>query len=176
MNYGAIGAILGHELTHGFDIEGKEYDKKGLRNSWWRPEVTKEYFDRAQCFVRQYDKYNVTATQRVNGSFTLAENIADNGGIREAFLGYRRYTARHGAEPALPGLNQYSHEQLFFLSFANVWCHNSDSQFDVLQLRDSHSPARFRVIGALSNFPAFAETWSCPAGTPMNPESKCIIW
>ncbi|XP_026275280.1 endothelin-converting enzyme homolog [Frankliniella occidentalis] len=176
LNYGSIGAILGHELTHGFDIEGKEYDKKGLRNSWWRPDVTKEYNDRAQCFVKQYDTYNVTATQRVNGSFTLAENIADNGGVREAFLGYRRYTDRHGREPALPGLNNYSHEQLFFLAFANVWCHNSDAQFDALQLRDSHSPARFRVIGALSNFPEFAETWSCPADSPMNPTKKCIIW
>ncbi|KAK3912060.1 Endothelin-converting enzyme-like protein [Frankliniella fusca] len=216
LNYGSIGAILGHELTHGFDIEGKEYDKKGLRNSWWRPDVTKEYNERAQCFVKQYDAYNVTDTQRVssstepsrqslvggsirdirlsscfplgsrggdlnalllqvNGTFTLAENIADNGGIREAYLGYRRYTARHGREPTLPGLNNYTHEQLFFLAFANVWCHNSDAQFDALQLRDSHSPARFRVIGALSNFPEFAETWSCPTGSPMHPANKCII-
>ncbi|XP_046678208.1 endothelin-converting enzyme homolog [Homalodisca vitripennis] len=178
LNYGAIGSILGHELTHGFDIEGKDYDKTGERISWWNSKITNIYNRKAECFVDQYSRFSFGNTDelRVNGTLTLAENIADNGGIREAIHGYRLYTSRHGPEPYLPGLQHYSHEQLLFLAFAHVWCEATTPQHEVLSLSDSHSPNKFRVLGSLSNSPEFASIWNCRPGSRMNPTDKCILW
>nr|XP_024216416.1 neprilysin [Halyomorpha halys] len=176
LNYGAIGSILGHELTHAFDIEGKEYDGEGRKISWWSDEMTKQYNDRAQCFVKQYDKFAVNKINKVNGTLTLAENIADNGGVREALHAYRYYVKRNGEEPYLPGLEHYTHEQLFFLAFANVWCEKTIESDEIMSLGDVHSPNKFRVLGTLGNSPEFADAWNCPKKTKMNPENKCILW
>ncbi|XP_046687782.1 LOW QUALITY PROTEIN: endothelin-converting enzyme homolog [Homalodisca vitripennis] len=179
LNYGAIGSILGHELTHGFDIEGKDYDKTGERISWWNSKITNIYNRKAECFVDQYSRFSFGNTDelRVNGTLTLAENIADNGGIREAIHGYRLYTSRHGPEPYLPGLQHYSHEQLLFLAFAHVWCEATTPQHEVLSLSDLNSPNKFRVLRqVLSNSPEFASIWNCRPGSRMNPTDKCILW
>ncbi|XP_024082205.1 neprilysin-1 isoform X1 [Cimex lectularius] len=176
LNYGAIGTILGHELTHAFDIEGKDYDSNGLKISWWDEVMMKEYNKRAQCFVNQYSKFSVSKDNRLNGSLTLAENIADNGGVREAYHAYKRFVERNGEEPLLPGLDHYSHDQLFFLAYANVWCEKTSIEDDVLSLSDVHSPNKFRVIGTLSNLRAFSEVWNCPSNSKMNPNGKCVLW
>ncbi|XP_054275667.1 endothelin-converting enzyme homolog [Macrosteles quadrilineatus] len=178
LNYGAIGSILGHELTHGFDIEGKDYDETGQKASWWDSKVSDIYSQKAECFVDQYSKFSFHNSDqlKVNGTLTLAENIADNGGIREAIQGYRLYTARNGQEPYLPGLQHYSHEQLLFLAFANVWCEETTPQFEAMSLTDSHSPNKFRVLGSLSNSPEFSSVWGCKTGARMNPSHKCILW
>ncbi|KAL0268448.1 UNVERIFIED_CONTAM: hypothetical protein PYX00_010396 [Menopon gallinae] len=121
LNYGAIGSILGHELTHGFDTDGKNYNKLGERvENLWPEKVTKEYENRAKCFVKQYEQYKIHNIKRLNGTVTLAENIADNGGMRESFKAYKLYSSRNGKEPKLPGFEKFTHEQLLFLSFANV--------------------------------------------------------
>jgi len=114
--------------------------------------------------------------KQINGSFTRGENIADNGGLREAFRAYEKYVALNGREPRLPGLEQYSPEQIFFLSFANTWCEQQNEQALKFQLKyDPHSPARYRVIGPLSNSADFVRHFQCPVGV-MNRSQKYVLW
>ncbi|XP_069687936.1 neprilysin-11-like isoform X2 [Periplaneta americana] len=180
LNYGAIGAIMGHELTHGFDDQGRRYDKDGNLKQWWTEETLKEYENRVQCIVDQYNQYNVSQLGdnfTVNGINTQGENIADNGGLREAMRAYQKFQNRLSAEQLLPGLSQYSPEQLFFLGFAHMWCGNSTRGALKSRVVDGvHSPNRFRVIGTLSNSKEFSKAWGCPAGSPMNPDKKCVLW
>ncbi|XP_033610621.1 endothelin-converting enzyme homolog [Cryptotermes secundus] len=175
LNYGSIGSILGHELTHGFDIEGKNYGKDGTKVSWWNMDMLQAYEERAQCFVHQYSKYG-TNGKKVNGFSTLAENIADNGGIREAYRAYQRYKERHDTEQVLPGMESFSHNQLLFLAFANIWCLDEGPYYGEVSAEDTHSPGKYRVLGSLSNSPEFSETWNCPVNSSMNPSDRCIIW
>ncbi|CAA9994807.1 unnamed protein product, partial [Nesidiocoris tenuis] len=154
----------------------KDYDETGRRVSWWDSEMTKAYDERAQCFVKQYDKFGFTANYSLNGTLTLAENIADNGGLREAFHAYEHFVDRNGQEPKLPGLEGYDHKQLFFIAFTNVWCEKSNLQDDISSLNDVHSPNKFRVLGTLRNLEEFSRVWNCPAGSNMNPKGKCVLW
>ncbi|KAF4525577.1 hypothetical protein B566_EDAN010436 [Ephemera danica] len=113
----------------------------------------------------------------VNGVTTQGENIADNGGLRQAFHAYQRLVQEHGPEPRLPGLQQFSPEQLFFLGFSTVWCESSTRESLLHEvLADPHAPHRYRVLGSLVNSPEFAAAWSCPRGSRMNPGHKCRIW
>ncbi|XP_067012071.1 endothelin-converting enzyme homolog isoform X2 [Anabrus simplex] len=178
LNYGAIGSILGHELTHGFDDQGRQFDKNGNLRQWWSNETVEAYINMTKCFVKQYSGYRLESIgATVDGKLTLGENIADNGGVREAFRAYLHYRDRNGQEPKLPGLEKYTDEQLFFLSFANLWCETSTRQSLRFDLTDGHSPNHVRVWGSLANSPEFARVWRCDEGTFMNPdEDKCIIW
>ncbi|XP_069683060.1 endothelin-converting enzyme homolog [Periplaneta americana] len=175
LNYGAIGSILGHELTHGFDNVGKEFGSLGERESWWNNETYRAYEERAQCFVRQYSTYNVSGNQ-VDGNLTLPENIADNGGMRETYRAYQRYKQRRGPESALAGMEEFTHEQLLFLAFANMWCLAEGKDYGPVAVQDEHSPEKFRVRGTLSNFPEFAKTWNCPASSSFNLHDRCLLW
>nr|CAD7423024.1 unnamed protein product [Timema monikensis] len=177
MNYGAIGAILGHELTHGFDNEGRQFDKDGNMRQWWSNNTVEEYENRSQCFIDLYSSYRVEEVDTyVNGRLTLGENIADNGGVREAFRAYKRYLNRNGHEPMLPGLEKYSHEQLFFMSFTNVWCESWSETSLRWALEDEHAPNHIRVSGVLSNSEDFSDTWRCPVGSNMNPiRNRCRL-
>ncbi|XP_063227769.1 neprilysin-4-like [Bacillus rossius redtenbacheri] len=182
LNYGAIGAIMGHELTHGFDDQGRRYDKHGNLKQWWTEKTLVEYEQRVQCIVEQYGQYNVTQLGdnfTVNGINTQGENIADNGGLREALRAYRMFRSRQEEQHdrILPGLARFSPEQLFFLGFAHMWCGNSTRGALKSRVVDGvHSPNRYRVIGTLSNSVEFSEAWNCPRGSPMNPEKKCVLW
>lgn len=176
--------IIGHEMTHGFDNLGRLFDKYGNLVQWWSDETITAFNQHALCFVNQYDKFvppeliEVGLNIPVNGIQTLGENIADNGGIREAFLAYQTYVDQHGEEPALPGLEEFSSEHLFYLGFANAWCeHKSPQTVLTLLAVDAHSPGRFRVLGPLSNDEQFSKVWNCPAGSPMNNgEDRCLLW
>ncbi|KAK7866898.1 hypothetical protein R5R35_001640 [Gryllus longicercus] len=181
LNYGAIGAIMGHELTHGFDDQGRRYDKYGNLKQWWTESTLQEYEKRVQCIVEQYNKYEVPQIGEnftVNGVNTQGENIADNGGLREALRAYRKFRTRQSdPEQLLPGLTEYSPEQLFFLGFAHMWCGNSTrGAMRSRVVEGVHSPNRFRVIGTLSNSEEFAKSWGCRKGSQMNPQHKCILW
>ncbi|KAA0200661.1 hypothetical protein HAZT_HAZT003074 [Hyalella azteca] len=182
LNYGGIGMIIGHELTHGFDNSGRNYDKDGNLALWWSQESIQAFNERAQCFVDQYDAFHppevADPTVMVDGQQTLGENIADNGGIREAFLAYQRYVDRNGVEPALPGLDEFTSEQLFYLEFANLWCESRTESSIMRQLRsDGHSPGRFRTLGTLGNDAEFSRVWKCPAGSKMNRgDQSCVLW
>ncbi|KAK7791478.1 hypothetical protein R5R35_006851 [Gryllus longicercus] len=179
LNYGAIGSILGHELTHGFDDQGRQFDKNGNMRQWWSNATVSEYVNKTECFVRQYSRYRLEEINaKVDGRLTLGENIADNGGLREALAAYRLLAARlPRAEPKLPGLEHHSLDQLFFLAFANVWCEAwtvSSLRYD---LTNEHSPNHVRVRGVLHNMQEFADAWRCERGSRMNPDSdKCVIW
>ncbi|GMR37645.1 hypothetical protein PMAYCL1PPCAC_07840 [Pristionchus mayeri] len=180
INYGAIGAVIGHEITHGFDDQGSQYDKTGNLVNWWNDRSAKGFETRKQCIIDQYNGYTVPETEmKVNGKLTLGENIADNGGVKEAYRAYRAHIDKSSdeEEPRLPGLQHLSNDQVFFLSYANFWCGHKTRAAAIQQvLQDEHSPEIFRVIGVLSNFPDFAKAFSCPLGSKLNPEKKCTVW
>jgi len=179
MNYGCIGFTVGHEITHGFDDGGSQKDGDGNLVDWWEPETKEKYLERAQCIIDQYGNYSVNIGQEtlnVNGINTQGENIADNGGIKEAFLSYQSLISRLGPEPHLPGL-PYTPTQLFWLSGASKWCTVSRPRSIKNQiLTGVHSPSNFRVNGPFSNLVQFSEDWKCPLGSPMNPVKKCTVW
>ncbi|KAG6447821.1 hypothetical protein O3G_MSEX005171 [Manduca sexta] len=181
INYGSIGAIMGHEVTHGFDDQGRRYDEEGNLKQWWSAATLEHYHGKVQCIIDQYSKYHMPQLPNytVHGFNTQGENIADNGGLRAALRAYRRYGARAPARArdVLPALPDYTPEQLFFLGFAQIWCGNSTvGALKSKIVEGVHSPNKIRVIGTLSNSDEFAHAWKCPKGSPMNPEHKCVLW
>ncbi|XP_058790780.1 neprilysin-2-like [Phymastichus coffea] len=175
MNYATIGWIIGHELTHGFDDEGSQYDEHGDLVNWWDSETMKEYLNRTQCVVQQYSNYTVNGL-KLNGNNTRGENIADIGGIKEAYFAYEEYEKTHGEESGLPAL-PYSPRQLFWISAASIWCEKSRPKIlEHIVNIDVHSPCEFRVVGSFSNIPEFSRDFNCPVGSPMNPTKKCTVW
>ncbi|XP_077468176.1 endothelin converting enzyme-like 1 [Stigmatopora argus] len=175
LNYGGIGAIIGHELTHGYDDWGGQYDRQGNLQQWWTENSYRNFQKKTECIVKLYDNFTVY-NQRVNGRLTLGENIADMGGLKLSYYAYQKWVRDHGPERPLPGL-KYTHEQLFFISFAQNWCMKRRSQSIYLQLlTDKHAPEHYRVIGSVSQFNEFSRVFHCPKGTPMNPVDKCSVW
>lgn len=177
MLYGAIGAILGHELTHGFDNTGRKFNKHGeLGKQWWTNSSLAAFKNRSQCMVDQYSKYKVRGEYPINGKLTLGENIADNGGFKTALRAYYDKLHRTGEDKVIDGL-KFSNEQLFHLAFAQAYCSNSRPNEQYLAtLNDRHSEEEFRVIGTLSNSKEFAQAFDCPEGSRMNPALKCSVW
>ncbi|XP_059487654.1 endothelin-converting enzyme homolog isoform X2 [Neocloeon triangulifer] len=174
LNFGGMGVVMGHELTHAFDDQGREYDKEGNLNHWWNNNTIEKFKQQTKCIVDQYANYKMDSLN-LNGKQTLGENIADNGGLKAAFYAYQNWRQLQ-AELPLPGLD-LSHNKLFFVNFAQVWCSASTTEANQLQIeKDPHSPSRFRVNGPVSNFPEFAKVFECPAGTAMNPSEKCSVW
>ncbi|KAM4771129.1 neprilysin [Rhinophrynus dorsalis] len=178
LNYGGIGTIIGHEITHGFDNKGSNFDENGELVNWWTSESMKNFIDLAQCFVYQYGNFSwdKAGGKHLNGIFTLSENIADNGGIREAYQAYKNDLKITGKQEKLPGLD-FTSDQLFFIGFGQVWCGEYRPEYAVTSIStDFHSPGIFRVIGTLQNFPAFSEAFSCRSNDFMNPAHKCRVW
>ena len=170
VNYGAIGAVIGHELTHGFDDQGRKFDLNGNMTDWWTAEDAKAFESRAQCFVDQYGSYEPIPGVKLNGKLTLGENTADNGGLRVAGMA----VDAQGEKPAYQG---FTPRQLVFLGFSQIWCQNRTEQVArMLAQVDPHSSARERVIGPLSNSTEFAKAFSCKAGDRMIPAKTCRVW
>uniref|UniRef100_A0A8C2X5S6 endothelin-converting enzyme 1 n=1 Tax=Cyclopterus lumpus TaxID=8103 RepID=A0A8C2X5S6_CYCLU len=175
LNFGGIGVVMGHELTHAFDDQGREYDKEGNLRPWWQNSSVEAFRQRTECMMDQYNHYTVNG-EHVNGKQTLGENIADNGGLKAAYHAYRSWVQKNGEEKRLPAVN-LTNDQLFFLGFAQVWCsvRTPESAHEGL-VTDPHSPPRYRVIGTLANSPDFSRHFNCPAGTPMNTGRRCEVW
>lgn len=176
MNFGGIGMVMGHELSHGFDDQGRKFDPNGKLQEWWEPTVSAKFDERAACVDDLYSGYEVQPGVKLNGKLTLGENIADLGGIKQAYAAWKRYAADNtdAAAAAVEGL---TNDQLFFVSFAQTWCSLQTPEIErMLATVDPHSHPKFRVIGPLSNLPAFAETFQCAAETPMNPKDRCEVW
>lgn len=174
-NFGGIGMVIGHEITHGFDGNGRFFDKNGNVNNWWSPTSLHGFLTNAQCLVNQYSDFEVFG-KKINGNQTLNENIADNGGIKLAFQAYKTLVGKEGTEGALPGLG-LTEEQLFFVGFARVWCSLYKKKAALRQLEtDPHSFEKYRMIGTLHNYDKFAKAFNCKPGAPMNPEKKCTLW
>ncbi|TNM88735.1 hypothetical protein fugu_004989 [Takifugu bimaculatus] len=230
LNFGGIGMVIGHEITHGFDDNGRNFDKDGNMLNWWSNYSAEHFKEQSQCMVQQYGNFNwkLAGGQNVSGALshitgvsvlslffrvwslwlqvsgisTLGENIADNGGVRQAYKAYLKWVETEGEEPRLPGLDM-DHKQLFFLNFAQVsernakfnlwqiknkaisnrltciqvWCGAYRPEYASQSIKtDSHSPLEYRVFGSLQNFEAFSEAFQCPKGSAMNPELKCRVW
>ncbi|XP_049869437.1 neprilysin-4-like isoform X2 [Pectinophora gossypiella] len=178
LNYGGIGVVIGHEITHGFDDKGRLFDCDGNLHRWWSDSAIEAFHRRAQCLIDQYGQYIVPeVNMKLDGVNTQGENIADNGGVKQAFRAYLHWLQEHGDDgETLPGLN-HTHTQLFFLNFAQVWCGAMRPEAMRNKLKTAvHSPGRFRVIGTLSNSHDFAREFRCPPGSPMNPKQKCTVW
>ncbi|XP_072496551.1 endothelin-converting enzyme 2 isoform X2 [Notamacropus eugenii] len=175
LNFGGIGVVMGHELTHAFDDQGREYDKEGNLRPWWQNESLAAFQNHTACMEEQYGRYQVNG-ERLNGRQTLGENIADNGGLKAAYNAYKRWLRKHGEEQHLPAVG-FTNHQLFFVGFAQVWCsvRTPESSHEGL-VTDPHSPARFRVLGTLSNSRDFLQHFNCPIGSPMNPGQLCEVW
>jgi membrane metallo-endopeptidase-like protein 1 len=179
VNYGALGVVMGHELSHGFDDQGVQYDYDGTLNTWMTPVAEGGFKRMAQCVVDEYGRfcYPPPVDTCINGVTTQGENIGDNGGLKAAYRAYKSYTASHGEEMPLPGLETYTMDQIFFLSYAYVWCGSySDDTLLRQLLTNPHSPGKDRIIGAVQNFPKFAEAFKCKKGDPMYPTSACDVW
>ncbi|XP_058792667.1 endothelin-converting enzyme homolog isoform X2 [Phymastichus coffea] len=177
LNYGAIGTILGHELTHGFDNSGRRFDSLGNLKQWWSNETISKYTDKTTCFIEQYNDYYVPeVAAHIDGELTLGENIADNGGLREAYNAYQLWKKKHGNEPLLSGFGDLTHEQLFFLGYAHMWCESYTTIGLRWMLEDPHCPGHVRLTMVLRNSEDFSKTWKCPTGSKMNPKKKCQLW
>ncbi|XP_070318481.1 phosphate-regulating neutral endopeptidase PHEX [Odocoileus virginianus] len=181
LSYGAIGVIVGHEFTHGFDNNGRKYDKNGNLDPWWSLDSEEKFKEKTKCMINQYSNYYwKKAGLNVKGKRTLGENIADNGGLRQAFRAYRKWIndKRQGVEePLLPGI-EFTNNQLFFLSYAHVRCNSYRPEAAREQIQvGAHSPPQFRVNGAVSNFEEFQKAFNCPSNSTMNRGAEsCRLW
>jgi putative endopeptidase len=175
-NYGHIGSVEGHELTHGFDDQGRQFDGHGNLSDWWTPEDGKQFEAKADCEVKEYGNFVVDGDAKVNGKLTLGENTADNGGIRLAYLAFLADAKRKGID-LTSKTDGYTPLQQFFLGFGQGWCGATRPQQLRLQVQtDPHSPRQFRVDGVVQNMKEFGEAFGCKVGQPMMPENACRVW
>lgn len=175
LNYGALGLVVGHEVTHAFDDLGRQFDGNGEKKNWWTDESSKAFYRRSDCIMDQYSNYSMYGIN-VDGRLTLGENIADNGGIKVAYLAYKEWERTHGKEKKLPGI-PLTMDQLLFVSHGQVWCGAYREEYIKRALKiDYHSPAKYRIIGPLSNLKSFSDAFNCPVGSTMNPVKKCRVW
>ncbi len=168
VNLGGMGMVVGHELTHGFDDEGAQFDAQGNMKNWWEPATEKQFKQRTQCVIDQYTKYGL------NGANTVGENIADIGGIKLALAGYR---ALRASAPETVVADGFTEDQQFFLAFGQVWCEKMRPEFEKMLINvDVHSPGKWRVNGAATATPDFAKAFRCKAGSKMRPANACNVW
>jgi len=173
VNYGAIGSVMGHELTHGFDDQGRQFDGQGNLKDWWTTQDAAEFEKRAQCFIDEYSKFTPVDDVHLNGKLTLGENSADNGGVRLSFMALLQ-SLENKPRPKIDG---FTPQQRFFLGYAQVWCQNVRPEAARLRAQtDPHSDGRDRVNGVLGNMPEFSQAFACSAGQPMVHEPACRIW
>ncbi len=172
VNYGAMGAVIGHEITHGFDDEGRQFDANGNLTDWWTKEDSKKFDDKAEVMIEQFNKYSPIDTFHVNGQLTQGENIADLGGLNVALTAFKK-TDEYKEGKKIDG---FTPVQRFFFGWAQVWESNSRDQSILMALKvDPHSPDKFRVNGPLSNMPEFWDAFNIKPGQPMRRTGERVI-
>jgi len=175
INFGAIGSVIGHELTHGFDDQGRKFDPQGNLRDWWTEADGKEFEKRASCIANEYSGFTAIDDLKLNGRLTLGENTADNGGARIALMALKEMLAETGKSDER--IDGYTPEQRYFLGFGRAWCDQRRPEYSrTLVSVDSHSPGRFRVNGVVQNMPEFQQAWGCKAGQTMVKENGCRVW
>jgi putative endopeptidase len=175
LNFGGMGAVIGHELTHGFDDEGALFDPEGNLKNWWTPEDEKAFKERTQCIVDEYDQFVAVDDVHVRGKLTLGENTADNGGLRIAYMALMKSLADSG-KPA-EKIDGFTPEQRLFIGWGQIWCQNSSDQMArLLALNNEHSPGNYRANGVVQNMPEFQKAWGCKTGQPMVRANACHVW
>lgn len=175
MSYGAFGSVAGHELSHAFDSTGRHYDQNGNYTDWWSESTVKAFKEKTECFVSQYANFTVPGPDdkplHVNGRLTLGENIADAGGLSASFQAWKRRAAEK-ANKDLPGLEHFSQEQLFFVSYSNWWCGKTRKDTAINRIyTDPHAPKWARILGTMANSREFRESFQCKAKEP-----TCKLW
>ena len=174
-NFGGIGAVIGHELTHGFDDQGAKFDAQGNLRDWWSKEDQAEFQKRTSCIANEYDQFVAVDDVHLKGRLTLGENTADNGGVRLALMALHDKMKQEGAMEKM--VDGFTPEQRFFISYGQIWCQNvSPEQSRLRALTDPHSPGQYRVNGVVSNMPEFQKAFGCKAGQPMVRENACRVW
>ena len=175
VNFGSIGVVIGHEMTHGFDDEGAKYDATGNVRDWWTPADKSAFDKRTACEVNEYGNFETVPGVKLNGKLTLGENTADNGGLRVAYAAL--HSQIDGTPAASKKIDGYTPDQRFFLGYAQVWCENRRDEYSRMAVKvDPHSPGRFRTDGAVQNFDAFGKAFQCKQGSPMYPTDSCRVW
>lgn len=173
VNFGAIGAVIGHELTHGFDDQGRQFDPQGNLKDWWSGKDADAFETRAQCFIDEYSSFVAVDDLKLNGKLTLGENTADNGGLRIAYMALMNVLG--GRQPAK--IDGFTAEQRFFLGWGQIWCENQRDEMKRLQTNTNpHSLGEFRVNGVISNMPQFSSAFGCTEGKPMVRPKACRVW
>lgn len=177
VNYGGIGVVIGHELTHGFDDQGRKYDASGDFRDWWTPEDAKAFEQRADCTANEYSSFTSVKDDKgevkLNGRLTLGENTADNGGLKLAYMALMKIIG----DTPVKAIDGYTPAQRFFLAYGQIWCQNvTDQEARKRVLTDPHSPGRWRVNGAVQNSVAFQQAFGCRAGQPMVAQNACRVW
>jgi putative endopeptidase len=176
VNFGAIGVVIGHEMTHGFDDQGSQFDGKGNLREWWTPEDRKAFIQRTDCEVNEYGNFEAVPGQKLNGKLTLGENTADNGGLRIAYQALLETLAAQGMSTDAK-IDGYTPAQRYFIAFGQVWCQNmTDQSARVMARTDPHSPGEWRVNGVVQNFDQFGKAFGCKQGQPMMPDNACHVW
>jgi putative endopeptidase len=177
VNFGGIGLVIGHELTHGFDDQGRKFDPQGNLHDWWTPEDGKEFEKRVSCVADEYSSFVAVDDLKLNGRLTLGENTADNGGARIALMALERMIAEDKTGKEGEKIDGYTPEQRFFLGFARVWCEKRRPESARVQVTTNpHSPGKWRVNGVVQNMPEFQQAWGCKAGQPMVSANACHVW
>jgi len=176
VNFGSMGMVVGHEITHGFDDKGRKFDADGNLRDWWTPSVGKSFLERAACVKKQYDGYVAVDDLHVKGDLTLGENVADLGGLK---LAHAAMVEWYAAKGAADDAYRYTRSQQFYLGFAQSWCTKVRPETArVRATTDSHSPPYWRVIGPLANDPSFQKAFQCQEGSKMVRPAKehCEVW
>jgi putative endopeptidase len=172
-NYGDTGATIGHELTHGFDDEGRQFDAQGNLRDWWTAEDGKQFDERASCISDQYSQYVAVDNIKINGQLTMGENVADLGGLMLAYMAWQTETRGKKLEP----IDGFTPEQRFFIGYGQSWCDQTrDETKRVYATVDPHSPDKYRANGVVSNSPEFQQAFQCKAGSPMVRQKRCRVW
>jgi putative endopeptidase len=177
VNFGGIGLVIGHELTHGFDDQGRKYDPTGNLRDWWTEQDGKEFEKRVSCVADEYSNFVAVDDLKLNGRLTLGENTADNGGARIALRALEHMIADDKTGKEGQKIDGYTPEQRFFLGFGRVWCEKRRPEYSRMQVTTNpHSPGKYRVDGVVQNMPEFQQAWGCKAGQPMVAENACRVW
>jgi len=177
VNFGGIGLVIGHELTHGFDDQGRKFDPQGNLHDWWTEQDGKEFEKRTSCIADEYSNFVAVDDLKLNGKLTLGENTADNGGARIALAALEHMIADDKTGKEGQKIDGYTPEQRFFLGFGRVWCEKRRPEVARLRvLTDPHSPGKYRVNGVVQNMPEFQKAWGCKASQPMVAENACHVW
>jgi putative endopeptidase len=175
LNFGGMGAVIGHELTHGFDDQGALFDSQGNLHDWWTPADQKAFKERTQCIVDEYDQFVAVDDVHVRGKLTLGENTADNGGLRIANMALMKSLADAAKQPEK--IDGFTPEQRLFIGWGQIWCQNqTDQTARLLALNNEHSPGKYRANGVVQNMPEFQKAWGCKAGQPMVRANACHVW
>jgi putative endopeptidase len=175
LNFGGMGAVIGHELTHGFDDQGALFDPEGNLKNWWMPEDEKAFKERTQCIVDEYDQFVAVDDVHVRGKLTLGENTADNGGLRIAYMALMKSLADSGKPQEK--IDGFTPEQRLFIGWGQIWCQNqTDQTARLLALNNEHSPGKYRANGVVQNMPEFQKAWGCKTGQPMVRANACHVW